>query len=53
MDPTVRALFFTAAVVCALWAAVREYAGLPQRGLFPLAFALSLVPPVWDSWEAA
>lgn len=56
MDPTAKAIFFLAALVIALVAAVWDYAqaGKPTvTGLLSAAFAVFTVPFMWDAFEAS
>lgn len=50
MDPTVKAICYLVAIVLAVVASLAERT--PVR-LFPLAFAVFVLPFCWDSFEAA
>ena len=52
MDPTIRAIFFLAALLVALWAAFVEGAR-GRVSFFPLSFALFVFPFMWDAFEVA
>ncbi len=56
MDPKIRFLFFLAAGICFLVAALggtrKGSAGQPAV-LLPAGLLLWLAPAIWDAWEAA
>lgn len=51
MDPTVRGIFFVIAIVLAAVAAISSDPRAVR--LFPLSFAVFVVPFAWDAFEAA